>query len=61
MATFNRELQIERGSISYQKLAKRVGITYPTMHAWFTKQEMNDIQKGRVLKAIKEIQQKENK
>lgn len=50
----NIDLLVEKGSISYKRLAIQAGVTERTMFNWFGK-PMDQVKRLRVLKAIDEI------
>jgi hypothetical protein len=52
----NIDILVEKGSITYGMIAKHVGVTERTMFHWFSK-PMDEVQRGRTLKAIKEIKE----
>lgn len=57
----NIDIKILKGSISFDKLAKQVGVSKPTLVRWFNRIEMDPVQRGRVIKAINEIKEEDAK
>lgn len=59
--TFNLDLKVRKGNISYNKLASQMDLHLNTVRRWFNDSEMDAVQIGRVMNAINEIEEKESK
>ncbi len=53
---YNVDLRVEKGGISIKQIADHLGMHRMTVSFWFNKSEMDEVKRGIVLKAIKEIQ-----
>ncbi len=61
MVMYNIDLRIEKGVISSKRLANQLGLDRTTIARWFNNSEMDEVKRGIVLKAIKEIKEAEHK
>jgi transposase len=53
----NIELRVQKGSITYEQLAKCLGVSINTIYNWFSKDNLDEVKRLRLLNAINEIRE----
>lgn len=51
----NIDLRVKKGSITYEQLAKQMGVNKATVYNWFKKTGLGEVERQRLINAIDEI------
>ncbi|HLG26733.1 MAG TPA: hypothetical protein VI423_03015 [Paenisporosarcina sp.] len=53
----NIDLRVAKGSITYDRLAAEMNVTRTTVYNWFKKPGLGEVERQRLLNAIREIKE----
>lgn len=53
----NIDLRVKKGSITYDRLAEQLDVSRMTVHNWFNKENLGEVERQRLLIAIEEIKE----
>lgn len=53
----NIDLRVKKGSITYDRLAEQLDVSRMTVHNWFNKKDLGEVERQRLLIAISEIKE----